>query len=1658
MALSDRLIDARLAGHGWEEIDDFLTSGEDAALAEGYTRTEIDRHLGRTEPDQRRLEGDLRQRLGYDDQLSAAIANAKLTAPLTPLEQPSAERVVAYARIDNLPVIDMPPESLTEVPPSGISFNDPLTRSAYARSLFDDNVRSPRDFAERYTGALAALGTGGVDALVRSAGELAASLPTDRDFIDQAIAIAGSTGVALSPDGVKTIRNNLLNHWADTGEDLQETYKRAWRDPEFREEITKKPDDTISQLGEVFVGAPMALLEWFRGTNLGARDMVGGATQLVANSLPTGIVDTVNEWNNTLAAQGFPLAPVPQGGIDAMEKERLRILEAAGDSFENDWPRWFGQVGATLPFASSLGLRGLWGVVAAGATEGAAFGAFKPETAEDYWSAKAKSIATESATGAVGGAALVGFGKAISAMAPKAAEMLGNIIGRMEEPKVNVLDLDGSGTTDLPASEVFGTVDAATDGSKTYAQKKDIIGVAVDNLARIGDDQKDRYFGEIAARLGNDIHVGGRQPGLPTIAVWHVSPHDFIRFDNSKIGTGEGNAGHGKGMYFAENPEVHEFYRGHFARSVPENFDINMLSDGGQVALREDYNGDVFKYYNYLVGIEIAAQNQGLKMLSLSELMTPALFQDFNYLKNIKWTDAKLGNSYRVNIHIDEDRLFELDKPIGRQSENTRAIVEKLAAEYNISPTTDVASGEAIPWGTLTGRDFYNELVFALGKGDNEKGEIAATEALRKAGFDGNKYLDGDSRRLAEQIDVIKENLAQSRRLVDDPETPEGSRKIHENLVVDYTEQLRKAENPTHNYVVFDDTKIDIMEINGALVLKNEVQRQVEAVAEGRRTADGVVSYLTDTFRDIMQDESGALRLGSRFTREGIDKDLYKSTRLHGQHDIIRFQGEGHRLKAMAEHKLDPTSHIKQLATGIDNAFATLRPYMKEWEDELAKGINGAPMGTQIGKLIDYMEGRSMGYALPHNSKLGPVADTFRDIFTFAENEMRAADAAGIINAKSYNVDYWPHIWKDPNRARQVADMFVQEAGKQGSSRHLQQRKHLKFSDGLAMGLEPAEKDPARVVINYVNSTFNYIQSRKMLKKWQDDGIVYWATHAKDPINHVPMGGSGTHRPVAKDVEIKLFAPRGLADAWNTWLDQGVNGHMYLKPWQEKLMFVKNFTTQLKLLGPMYHAMSIAVEAPASGIGNALREIGVGLARGDVAEVGRGVKDYAYAQTILPYVAKQTKQGFEILQKFKEGANDDAITYLSEGGLWFGPRQHYYKMGSAPDLITSIVRKELTADWVHHFKRIAERDPQGDVALGQLAGRSVEFVAREASRLMTTTTAPVFDAWIPALKAASAYERMSTYLRQNPTATPEQARAKAREIAQNTDDRLGEMNWDTVFWPKWVKQTLQIGMISPTFVYGALRFLYKATSSAANVATFGKLGTFNETALTTLAGLFMTTAGLHIGYQYMMTGQFPWDTDTPLQDIAGGPRTGGVNEQYGKEPERALLPGMHKELFDLARIGMLTHENPWHLGEAAAHYGMNKLSPFTHLGKAFVTGEDPIGHHVTAGDNFPAFAAQMLVPIFQQTVLDRRRGTAIPEWQSYLGIRQAMPHIGHPDRWLDMMGRVEDRKLTQEHYRARRENRYLETPKPVPPKPSSSRSITPPDADRIRETRRQMGR
>lgn len=211
--------------------------------------------------------------------------------------------------------------------------------------------------------------------------------------------------------------------------------------------------------------------------------------------------------------------------------------------------------------------------------------------------------------------------------------------------------------------------------------------------------------------------VGGLKVEGPGINAWHASPHDFPRFDMSKIGTGEGGAAYGQGLYFAESPNVSgpggSYDQMFTIRNLGKTADLNPLEYGIWKRIRSGQSdADILQ-----------ALSQESKWLSPQEAQAE--------VARVRGKAAKL---YQVRINADPNAMLDWDKPLSEQP----------------AAVQDVLASQGVPnMHRLVGKQAYADLAGQHLSKTGQWGppaEKAASERLRDAGIPGIKYLDQGSR------------------------------------------------------------------------------------------------------------------------------------------------------------------------------------------------------------------------------------------------------------------------------------------------------------------------------------------------------------------------------------------------------------------------------------------------------------------------------------------------------------------------------------------------------------------------------------------------------------------------------------------------------------------------------------------------------------------------------------------------------------------------------------------------------------------------------------------------------------------------------------------------------------------------------------------------
>jgi len=335
-------------------------------------------------------------------------------------------------------------------------------------------------------------------------------------------------------------------------------------------------------------------------------------------------------------------------------------------------------------------------------------------------------------------------------------------------------------------------------------------------LAHAFEDQRSRAANVWAGERAIDMIGTGlvSKPGAatlgsgavrPGIKAYHGSPHDFDRFDLSKIGTGEGAQAYGHGLYFAENEGVARGYRDSLSRQVsfkgsplgthPMDSPVETAkhSIASLVANGSNPKGAIVNQANeWRVAAEGYARHAYNKSLPAETRQAAAReaesfnriaaeiekFNPDDFLKNP-------GRMYEVNLNARPEQFLDWDRPLSQQPHIEDVLHDRLLDRM---PRRRVAE-ELDAMQQQTGDQIYR------GLSEGHKYPVAS-QTLHEAGIPGIRYLDQGSRHSPAQTQALETALERA--------IARGDEGVASNL-------RAQLGNRTSNYVVFDPGIIDIL-------------------------------------------------------------------------------------------------------------------------------------------------------------------------------------------------------------------------------------------------------------------------------------------------------------------------------------------------------------------------------------------------------------------------------------------------------------------------------------------------------------------------------------------------------------------------------------------------------------------------------------------------------------------------------------------------------------------------------------------------------------------------------------------------------------------------------------------------------------------------------
>lgn len=337
------------------------------------------------------------------------------------------------------------------------------------------------------------------------------------------------------------------------------------------------------------------------------------------------------------------------------------------------------------------------------------------------------------------------------------------------------------------------------------------------------------------------------------IEAFHGSPHEFDAFDMGKIGEGEGAQSYGHGLYFAENPKVAEEYKARvpvqdFNRKVQDYYDEYSGPDEAWASLKD--NKQVFTPGQWRVLETLEKEDwlgfdyphQALNALR-QDMKLPPESRMYELSPELVQAAESMGNMYKVRIKADPETILDWDKPISAQPKVWERIV-------NDEILGDLKTSDIPHWPDSTGADVYHAIGEMLQSTENasildlpnylkalDNSNAAASNALKAAGIQGTKYYDQFSRKAAEEIGRFEKAVESlKRRLAEkDPGVYDVHIREAEARLAKAMERMAK-EPQTRNYVLFDDTAVEIIERNGIAIAAKQIRDSA-----GLRPIDQVV-------------------------------------------------------------------------------------------------------------------------------------------------------------------------------------------------------------------------------------------------------------------------------------------------------------------------------------------------------------------------------------------------------------------------------------------------------------------------------------------------------------------------------------------------------------------------------------------------------------------------------------------------------------------------------------------------------------------------------------------------------------------------------------------------------------------------------------------------
>lgn len=499
----------------------------------------------------------------------------------------------------------------------------------------------------------------------------------------------------------------------------------------------------------------------------------------------------------------------------------------------------------------------------------------------------------------------------------------------------------------------------------------------------------------------------------------------------------------------------------------------------------------------------------------------------------------------------------------------------------------------------------------------------------------------------------------------------------------------------------------------------------------------------------------------------------------------------------------------------------------------------------------------------PETEGLGGFANTWRQ---WSDRVWRDLDK--VTNGRvGYLENYWPHHWKDPEKAKLYLAGINPVTGAPlpyiPNRRFMKERKFDLYSDAVKWGLEEKFTNPLDAVKANIWEKNRFLTFQKVANQLREDGLAKYYLEGKEPPGWVKVDTPALRNKIkigGEEVYQHLYMPADAARVMNNHLGAGGKGSLWANPWYSSYRSISDAIRGTQVALSAFHGSLVTLLDMSLKAGSDMR---LGLARA----LSGDIKGMARAAARLP----------------RDISPLDMIDYIRQGGK---VRKAYLQPGTATPEMRAVAERFAAAggrvnrDAIRGFADsfadvLAEERGLGKISRGYQTG------VRYLTHWIMGEVVP--RAQMSSFARLSANETEMFTLKNGRGPSAQEQVAIDQNVMQHIHNLMGQLPSDNLALPKRFTQLLYPLVNFPGWNIGSVRWLSGLVRGAGKALTKTEIDPQARHALEGLAGM-AAVYGLYGGItHYLLTGEAPQSFK---------------NLRYpGKDGEEVQLPGYLRDLW-----------------------------------------------------------------------------------------------------------------------------------------------------------------